>query len=98
MRIETKDPKAPLEVIPAGIEFKNLLTAIDSVTVSVSVKKGVDANPAALLFGSAQITGTDVRQLIQGGLDGVIYLIRFDAVIGDEKYSEAFYLPVEELS
>lgn len=97
MRIDTIDLKAPLEVVPVGIDFKNLVSGIDSVTVTVSVKKGTDASPSALLLGSAQITGTDVRQLIQSGLDGVIYLIRFDISSGSEAYSEAVYLPVEAL-
>jgi len=88
--------KAPAEVIPVTFDFKNLLDGIDSATVSVSIKTGTDANPAALLYSSAQITGTQVRQLIQGGVDGVVYLIRVDATRGSEQYAGAAYLPVRE--
>lgn len=97
MRIKTLDPKAPAEVIPVGIDFSRLVSTIDSVDISVSVKKGVDANPAAILLANVQITLAEVRQLIQGGVDGVVYLIRMDVYAGNEVYSEAVYLPIKEL-
>jgi len=97
MRVmEVLSNKAPAEVIPVTFDFKNLLSSIDSATVSVIVKTGTDSNPAALLYSSTQITGTQVRQLIQDGVNGVVYLIRVDAISGSEKYAGAAYLPVRE--
>ena len=90
--------KDPAEVVPVTFDFKNLVASIDSATVSISVKTGTDGNPAALLYSSAQITGTQVRQLIQGGVDGVVYLIRVDATVGTEKYAGAAFLPVRSLA
>ncbi len=97
VKLDVFSPKAPAEVIPVTFDFKNLLSGIDSATVSVSVKHGSDSNPAALLYSSAQVTGTQVRQLIQGGIDGVVYLIRVDAVKGNEHYAGAAFLPVKEV-
>ncbi len=97
MRISTLSDKSPVEVVPVTVDFKNLVDSIDTAALTISVKAGVDASPAALLMGSAQITGTQVRQLIQGGVDDVVYLIRFDISSGSEVYSEAVYLPVQEL-
>lgn len=97
MRIETLTETAPGEVIPISIDFKHLVSSIDSVIITVSVKQGVDANPIDSIVGSYQIVGTDIRQLIKAGLDGVVYLIRADITSGDLKYSGAVYLPVKEL-
>lgn len=97
VEIETLSSKAPAEVVPITLDFKNLLASIDALSVSVIVKSGIDNNPAALLYSSAQIVGTQVRQLIQGGIDGVVYVIRMDAASGNEKYAGAAFLPVRDL-
>lgn len=92
------DPKAPDEVIPATFDFSELVTEINSVSVEVSIKSGSDSNPAALLYSSAQIKGAEVSQLIQGGIDGVIYLIKMHITSGDTQYTEGVYLPIREIS
>lgn len=97
MRIKTLSEKAPEEVVPVLIDFKHLVSSIDSVVVTVSVRNGTDASPVDLIFGSAQIAGTEVSQLIKAGLDGVVYRVRMDVVSGDQQYAGAVYLPVVEL-
>jgi len=47
---------------------------LQTVTRTVVVASGVDANPAAMLSGVATISGSLVRQMIVGGLPGVLYL------------------------
>lgn len=48
---------------------------ISSVSVSVSVYSGVDANPSAIKSGSPTISGKKVYQNFTGGVVGVIYLV-----------------------
>ncbi len=47
---------------------------LQTVDRTVVVASGVDANPNAMLSGAATISGSIVRQMIIGGLPGVIYL------------------------
>lgn len=95
MRVETKDSKDPAEAIVMTFDFAKLIASIDSVVISISVAKGVDPDVATMLLGSAQITGTEVKQIIRNGVADAIYLIRMDASLGSETYAEAVYLPVE---
>lgn len=44
-----------------------------TIAATVEVSNGVDANPAAMLSGSPSLSGTIGRQLLIGGLPGVIY-------------------------
>jgi len=89
--------KDPQEVIPITFDLKKLMHSIDSATVSVSVKSGIDNNPADLLYSSVKISDAKVSQLIKGGIDGVVYLIRINANKGSEKYSHAVYLKVKAI-
>lgn len=98
MRITTFDPKAPAEVVPVTFDFSALTTSIDSVTVSVTVKTGMDSNVATMPLGGYQISGGKVIQLIQNGVDQTVYLIRADITTGSEKYALAAYMKCEELS
>ncbi len=97
MRVVSLSPKEPQEIIPVSFQFSRLVSAIDGVILSVSVKKGVDANPVGLLLGTAQITGTTVTQLIQLGVDDTAYLIKALISSGDFTYSLAAYLLVRQL-
>jgi len=97
MRITSLSRKAPAEIIPVTFDFQKFVSTIDSATITVTVKSGIDGSPASMLYSSAQISGSQVRQLIAGGVDGVVYRIRVDIVSGSERYSEAAYLPVMEL-
>jgi len=47
---------------------------LQTVDRTIVVASGVDANPNAMLSGAATISGSIVRQMIIGGLPGVIYL------------------------
>jgi hypothetical protein len=53
---------------------------ISTATVTASVYTGVDANPSAVISGSASISGTVVSQKLTGGVIGVIYEILCAAV------------------
>lgn len=53
---------------------------ISSATVTASVYSGVDANPSAMISGSATISGAVVSQKIVGGVVGVIYELLCAAV------------------
>lgn len=70
--------KLPIERITAEFDFAADLAPGDvpeSVQVLVTVVRGVDASPTALLFGSAQIKGARVFQKLQGGYAGCSYRI-----------------------
>lgn len=98
-RIRRIDPKAPSEVIPITFDFSALTASIDSVaSVSIAVKSGTDPAAGSMLFGSHVLNGSLVQQLVQAGVDQAVYLLRADIVKGNEKYSEACYLPVVELT
>ncbi len=89
------DDKAPDEIIPVTFEFGSLVTAIDSVlSVAVTVHKGTDANPSTMILNAASVSGTDVTQLIQNGVDAVVYEIRALIQSGQTKYAIKAYLPV----
>ena len=45
-----------------------------TVDRTMVVASGVDANPTAMLSGVATISGSIVRQMVIGGLPGVVYL------------------------
>ena len=98
MRIESKDPKAPAEVVTVAFDFAELLTSIDSAIISITVKAGIDANVATMILGSEQISGTEIKQLIQNGVDETVYLIRADATKGSEKFALGVYMKCEELN
>jgi len=97
MPVKNMDSKAPWEIVPVTFNFEKLVTTIDSATVTVSVRVGTDPSPIDLIFSSPITNGHYVQQLIQGGIDGVIYRIRADITSGNEKYSLAGYLPVVEV-
>ncbi len=64
--------------VPPGI-------TIASVIPVVSMKAGVDPNPAAVLLGAPQIVATtlDVLQRVQGGLASAKYGILMEATLSD---------------
>jgi hypothetical protein len=49
--------------------------AIQSAVVTVEVLSGVDPTPASMVLGGASINGTQVMQLLGGGVAGVYYRI-----------------------
>jgi hypothetical protein len=61
---------------PTGFPFVSQLApgeTISTQVVTASVYTGVDANPGAIISGAAAVVGTNVMQLITGGVLGVIY-------------------------
>jgi hypothetical protein len=72
-------PKDPDEIKVLKFDFARDLdganiTSVQAVTATVV--KGVDTNPANLLAGAAQASGTIVMQRLQGGVSGVVYRVR----------------------
>ena len=53
---------------------------ISSASVTATVYSGVDASPSGIISGSAAISGTQVKQLLTGGVLGVTYNILCAAV------------------
>lgn len=56
---------------------------ISSASVTVSVEHGTDASPDSMRSGSYSISGTQVRQMVTGGVHGVTYLFEFTATLSD---------------
>ena len=98
MGLDSFDSKAPAEVVPVAFDFEALTSSIDSAVISITVKNGTDVNVLTMILGAEQIDGTEVKQLIQNGVDQVVYLIRADVTKGSEKYALASYMKCEELS
>ncbi len=98
MRIATLDGKDPFEIIPITFDFQNLVTAIDSVTLAITLSNGTDPNVAQMLYNTAVVSGTQVTQLIRNGVDNAVYRIRADIVSGNEKYAMVIQMPVLEIS
>jgi len=76
--------KAVGETAIVEVDFSRLVQAgdsISSVSVSVFVLSGIDANASALLSGMVSISGKVVRQKLAAGVDGVEYAITFSAVM-----------------
>lgn len=75
-------PKHPAEIkrlrFPFALEL-DTGTSLSALAASVTVAAGTDASPAALLLGLPTAVGTEVLQLIQGGLHGVEYQIDMQA-------------------
>lgn len=60
----------PFDFISALAVGETIVTQV----VTCVVYSGIDANPSALISGQATVqNGTQVQQLITGGIDGVIY-------------------------
>lgn len=65
------------ELIPTGV-------TISSSTWTATVAEGTDANPSAIISGTADITGDpEVKHLLTAGVDGVTYCVKNTAVLSD---------------
>ena len=76
MQFTDKDPS---EVVRLGIDFANLLATgetISTATVTCRTAAGVDTT-TAMISGSKVISGSIVRQLVQGGSAGTTYKLSF---------------------
>jgi len=69
-------PKAPTERVPLTFEFDEQLAdgeTLTTSTVTIRATRGLDASPAAVLFGGPTIVGTVVQHLVAGGVLAEIY-------------------------
>ena len=77
--------KDPAEIVFVAFDFSGEIEEGERLTgtpvVTVSLLSGADANPSALLGGSAAIAGASVLQTISGGVDGAIYKLRCRAAL-----------------
>jgi hypothetical protein len=90
------DPKDPVEIIPVTFNFGKLISQIETVVVTISVVEGTDNDVANMIFGSYQVSGSTLKQLIRNGVHGTRYLIK--AVVTDSgglKYALACYMTVK---
>jgi flagellar biosynthesis protein FliR len=72
------DSKLAGETVVETFDFISRLGVSETIsaqTVTASVYSGVDANPSALVSGSASASGTVVSQAITGGVTGVTYVL-----------------------
>lgn len=79
--------KRPAEAVTITFKFARELPAGSTIApgaaVGVTVRKGTDATPQAMLAGSPSVSGTDVLARIMGGLAGVEYLLTCTATTSD---------------
>lgn len=83
MNYDPLGPKDPEEIKVLKFPFARELDGATIASVSFatpSVFKGVDPAPAAVALGLPVVSGTDVLQRMQGGLNGVVYKWRVRVV------------------
>ncbi|MGE0350953.1 hypothetical protein [Hydrogenophaga sp.] len=71
------------EIKVAVLDFDRELEdaeTVASVAITVTVHKGTDDSPQAVLVGSPQLVGRQVLQRITGRVDGCIYKLRARAM------------------
>jgi hypothetical protein len=72
-------PKRPNELVALTFDFKYLLstgeTFLDSGIWNVAVYSGEDASPSSMIVGTPNLSGTELSQRVEGGVDTVIYLV-----------------------
>jgi len=84
-------PKTPTEQELFGFDFSRLLPSgvtISSAVVTATVIDGTDADPSAMISGSATISGSLVSQLVIGGVAGVTYCLKCAATFSDGQVPE----------
>jgi hypothetical protein len=48
---------------------------LGTASVTAAVYSGTDASPSAIISGSASISGGEVTQIIENGVEGVVYIL-----------------------
>jgi hypothetical protein len=78
--------KTPNETVwlggPNGVDFSSYMGAgetISGVSANCVVWSGTDASPTSVLSGAPAAVGNVVKQLVTGGVAGVIYLVQLVA-------------------
>lgn len=81
------EQKSTDEVIQVTFPYaKEIGTAtITGTVVTVTMLGGSDPTPAAILLGVAQISGNEVRQLVQNGVAGARYKLHCLATMNDTR-------------
>lgn len=74
--MQTVITKAATETVNLSFTY-TLATGetITSAVIAATVLRGTDAAPSALLSGSKTISGAKITQLVQGGIENVVYLV-----------------------
>lgn len=83
MNYDPLGPKDPEEIKVIKFAFARELNGATIATISYvtpSVQKGVDASPGLVALGVPVVSGTDVLQRMQAGVDGVVYKWRAKVV------------------
>lgn len=90
--------KTPLEKVKLDFPFVlNTGETIVSAVVTVTVLRGTDPAPASILSGAYTVAGAIVSQFVEGGLDGVTYLVSVRSTTSTGRILEsAGVLPVAE--
>jgi hypothetical protein len=90
--LSTKDPR---ETIPVTFNASGIpVYSIDGASITITVLSGIDTNASAMVMGAPQIHGTEVVQMIRGGISGVLYNITANIFSGDADYIMVATLPV----
>lgn len=90
-RWQDKDPSENLIV---EFDFGAEATTVVSPVVTVTVAPGTDPDPALILVGAPTASGSVVTQRVQGGVDGVDYLLECRASSGADVFVVTAILPV----
>ena len=81
------DPKDPAEIVPITFEFVDLTSTPSSPTIAIQRLSGADdPTPTAMLLGAPQVVGSQVRQKVQGGVNGAIYGLRCEVNDADANH------------
>lgn len=90
-------PKEPNEIIPIKWTFDDPALVVTAVSSTVTVVEGVDSAASAIL-GAATFVANTFTQIVQGGLNGVVYKIKTAATLGDgSRFVYTVLLPVVSL-
>lgn len=88
-------PKDPAEIITITFDFSALSASVSAPTISVTPVFSIDASASAILSGGPQVTGAQVKQLVQGGVSGAYYDLKCTVTAADgSKYVLSEILPV----
>lgn len=77
--LDQKAPGATVSVVFDFISFLPSGVTLSAPVVQATVWAGVDGAPAAIISGSAAVSGSQVTQLITGGVAGVLYKLTAQA-------------------
>ncbi len=101
-KIDPLDIKTPDEVLDITFDYVDSLEAgetLVSAVVTVSIRKGADSTPAAILSGSPVVSSPYVVQRVINGVSGATYNLKCLATTNTgRKYELIGVLPVRSLA